>query len=135
MKVMLDTNVLISAFIFGGTAGRILRTLFASPLEYDLYVSEYVDAEFHDKLRMKWPDRAEHIYQAYRKTSIIFCQSTKTMLCDLRDPKDIPVLSDALYHNVDILLTGDKDFLEANIEHPLIYSPSMMNEYLKKSST
>ena len=46
MKVMLDTNVLISAFIFGGTAGRILRTLFASPLEYDLYVSEYEKGGF-----------------------------------------------------------------------------------------
>lgn len=132
MKVMLDTNILISAFIFGGTAGRVLDTLFASPLEYDLYVSEYVDSEFKDKLHLKWPTKADYIYQAYRKTNIIFCQSTPNILCNLRDPKDIPVLSDALYHNVDILLTGDKDFLEAHIEHPLIYSLAMMEEYLKR---
>ena len=129
---MLDTNVLISAFIFGGTAGRVMQALFASPLEYDLYVSEYVDSEFHDKLHLKWPDKADYVYTAYRKTNLIFCQSTPNVLCDLRDPKDNPVLSDALYHNVDILLTGDKDFLEANIKHPLIYSLAMMEAYLKK---
>ena len=33
MKVMLDTNVLISAFVFGGQAGRVLETLLANPFE------------------------------------------------------------------------------------------------------
>ena len=133
MKIMLDTNILSSAFIFGGTAGHVLDTLFASPMKYTLYVSEYIDSEFRDKLRLKWPDKADYIYQAYRKTNIIFCKSTPDILCDLRDPKDNPVLSDALCHNVDILLTGDKDFLEAHIEYPSIYSPTMMEEYLKRT--
>ena len=31
---------------------------------------------------------------------------------NLRDVKDVPVLSDALYHKMDMILTGDKDFLE-----------------------
>lgn len=28
MRILLDTNVLISAFVFGGTAGRLLEKLF-----------------------------------------------------------------------------------------------------------
>ena len=44
--------------------------------------------------------------------------------------KDIPVLSDALYHKIDMILTGDKDFLEANLDKPLIFSPSMLCDYL-----
>ena len=51
MKIMLDTNVLISALVFGGKTGRLLNMLFG--LEHELYVSEYIDQEFKEKL-MKW---------------------------------------------------------------------------------
>lgn len=132
MKVMLDTNVLISALIFNGKAGRILDGLISNPFEYDIYVSEYVDSEFKDKLYLKWPDKAEFVYQAYRRMNFVFCESTLEVLGHLRDEKDIPVLSDALYHKVDILLTGDKDFLEAGLEHPMIYSLTMMEQYMRK---
>ena len=39
------------------------------------------------------------------------------------------VLSDALFHNADIILTGDKDFLESDVEKPLIFSPTMLYDY------
>ena len=50
---------------------------------------------------------------------------------DLSDT-DIPVLSDAIYNKVDIILTDDKDFLEANLTNPLVFSPSMLYEYFNK---
>lgn len=128
MKIMLDTNVLISAFVFGGKAGSLLELLFES--DHKLYVSEYVDSEFKDKLQEKWPDKAEKIYDLYRKMVIHFCESTSETRGSLRDEKDIPVLSDALYHKMDVIVTGDKDFLEANLENPLIYSPTMLYEFL-----
>lgn len=130
MKIMLDTNVLISALIFGGKAGKLLALLIDS--EYELYVSEYVDSEFKEKLQMKWPDKAGKVYEIYRKMDFKFCKSTTEKFGELRDEKDIPVLSDALYHHIDLILTGDKDFLEANLEKPLVFSPSMMYDYMKK---
>ena len=63
---------------------------------------------------------------------IHFCESTTDVLGELRDVKDIPVLSDARYHNVDLILSGDKDFLEAGLKRPLVFSPAMMLEYLEK---
>lgn len=128
MKIMLDTNVLISAFVFGGKAGTLLNRLFES--EHILYVSEYIDQEFKEKLEDKWPDKAQKIYSLYRRLDICFCKSINERLGSLRDEKDIPVLSDAIYHEIDVILSGDKDFLEAELEKPLIYSPSMMLEYL-----
>lgn len=129
MKIMLDTNVLISAFVFGGQAGRLLGLLFES--EHKLYVSDYVDREFKAKLDMKWPAKSEKVYDLYHRLNINFCESTQEVLGDLRDVKDVPVLSDARYHDVDLILTGDKDFLEAGLENPLVYSPAMMLEYLE----
>ncbi len=132
MKILLDTNVLISAFIFGGKSGSLLSKLFDS--EHEIYVSEYVDQEFKETLNLKWPDKADKAYDLLHKmTAIHFCESTDQKLGDLRDRKDIPVLSDALYHNVDLILTGDKDFLEADLKQPLVYSPGMMLDYLERN--
>ena len=38
----------------------------------------------------------------------------------IRDPKDRPILRSAIKEKIDIFLTGDKDFLEANISTPKI---------------
>lgn len=130
MKILLDTNVLISALVFGGQTGRLLNMLFDS--EHELYVSDYIDQEFKAKLEEKWPQIADKVYCLYHQLDIIFCRSTNELLGELRDTKDIPVLSDAVYHHIDLILTGDKDFLEANLECPLVYSPMMMLEYLQQ---
>ena len=130
MKIMLDTNVLISALVFGGQAGRLLGMLFDS--EHELYVSDYVDREFKAKLEQKWSSKAQNVYTLYHKLDIHFCESTTEILGELRDVKDVPVLSDARYHNMDLILSGDKDFLEAGLDHPLVFSPAMMLEYLEQ---
>ncbi len=71
------------------------------------------------------------MYGLYRGLDIRFCKSTDEWLGKLRDEKDIPVLSDAIYHGIDVILSGDKDFLEARLQKPLVYSPAMMLEYLQ----
>ena len=128
MRIFLDTNVLISAFVFAGKTGSLLEMLFDSG--YDLLVSEYVDAEFKAKLEEKWSSKADRIYSLYRSLPFVFCSSTDEQYGVIRDKKDIPVLSDALFHNADVILTGDKDFLESNVEKPIIFSPAMLYDYL-----
>lgn len=131
MRIMLDTNVLISAFVFGGKVRETLIKLFETNCE--IYVSEYVDDEFKRILYEKWTARAEKIYALYRSMDFVFCSSTSEILGHLRDEKDIPVLSDAIYHGADILLTGDKDFLDSGIKMPQIVSPSeLFEKFLRK---
>ena len=132
MKIMLDTNVLISAFVFGGNAGRLIERLLLSDKE--LYISDYVDQEFKAKLEQKWPNKAQKVYELFHTMKFKFCESTEEKLGTLRDVKDIPVLSDALFHKVDLILTGDKDFLEANLSNPLIFSPAMLSEFLEQKN-
>ncbi len=40
----------------------------------------------------------------------------------MRDKKDQPILRAAISAKVDYLLTGDKDFLEADLDNPHIIS-------------
>lgn len=42
----------------------------------------------------------------------------------IRDTADRPILRAAISANADILLTGDKDFLESGIDHPQILTPA-----------
>ncbi len=43
---------------------------------------------------------------------------------NIRDAKDYPVLYTAILEDVDILVSGDKDFEKIEIEKPLIMTPA-----------
>ena len=128
MRILIDTNVLVSAFVFGGKAGTLMNMLFES--SHELLVSDYVDAEFKAILEMKWKEKSEKVYSLFHKLPFMFCESSPKQMGNLRDAKDIPVLSDALFHQADMILSGDTDFIEADIERPLVFSPSMLYDYL-----
>ena len=38
--------------------------------------------------------------------------------CKIRDKKDQPILNAAITNNVDIIITGDKDFLNLKLDKP-----------------
>jgi len=42
----------------------------------------------------------------------------------VRDKKDQPILNASIEYNVDVLITGDKHFLELDIKTPQICTPS-----------
>ena len=131
MRIMFDTNFLISAFVFGGKIEKLLDLIYDTG--HSVYVTEYVDLEFRRVVNKKFSDRKEKILSDYAEKNFKIYPSTTEILGKVRDEKDIPVLSDAIFHEVDILLTGDKDFLESEIENPLIMSPITLFEYLNKN--
>lgn len=47
----------------------------------------------------------------------------------IRDINDRPISRAAIMAKADILLTGDKDFLESGIKHPKILTPAEFLEY------
>lgn len=59
MKVMLDTNVLISALIFGGVPRQLIGKLLL--MGHDVYVSEYVYNEFMDTIHLKFTTKRDRI--------------------------------------------------------------------------
>ena len=42
----------------------------------------------------------------------------------VRDVNDRPILRAAIHAKADIILTGDKDLLEANLKHPVSCTPA-----------
>lgn len=48
---------------------------------------------------------------------------------EMRDEKDLPILATAILENIDVLVTGDKDFLVLDVDTPEIIT---MSEFLEK---
>jgi predicted nucleic acid-binding protein len=46
----------------------------------------------------------------------------------IRDKNDRPILRAAIFHKIDIIITSDKDFLEAEISNLKIVTPSQFLE-------
>lgn len=126
MKIMIDTNIFISAALFpNGRAAEALYKALAAP--YQPVVCDYVIDELHRKFQEKFPDRANAL-KSFLNTALpaIDVVSTPEAVVDvedrIRDPKDCPILRAALSTGADLFLTGDKDFLESSVEDPRIIS-------------
>lgn len=124
MKVMIDTNILISAALFpNGTVAKSFQKALIHPFEP--VVCDYIIEEMRRKFREKFADRTEALeaFLAAASPAIRIVAVPTNPLAnetDVRDAKDRPILRAAVNADVDFLLTGDKDFLEAPIVKPRI---------------
>lgn len=114
MKVIVDTNVVVSAVLRGGKPATLIEFLVAQPDvewvgSHDI-VAEYVDVLGRPKfglpneLHNEWADLFED------------CVSIVTVNVQIhfpRDQKDAKFLACALEADADYLVTGDRDFEEA----------------------
>jgi len=110
MRVLLDTNVLISAYFWNGRERAILWDCIRG--NYENIISDYILGETQKVLRYKFevPDDAVERYLFLLRTFSTLV-SLGEVHCVSRDPKDNPIIATALSGKVDVLVTGDKDLL------------------------
>ncbi len=115
MRVFLDTNVLVSAFATRGLSTDVFRLVLA---EHELLTGEVNLAELRRVLRDRIalpPATIGAIEQLLREHTII-PKPDKPLPVPIRDPDDRWVLASAVAGHADVLVTGDKDLLQA--AHP-----------------
>ena len=125
----LDTNVLISALLFPGTKmDAMMNYIFTN---HQLVLSSYVVDELKNVVRRKFPGKEMIINKLLMMMSFEYVYTPGSMesgLFNIRDIKDYPVLYTAIIEDVDILVTGDKDFSDIDVEKPKIMSPTQFME-------
>ena len=109
MRVVLDTNVLLSAILFGGTPGQILDAWRAGQVELVMspdIVDEYV--RVGERLNGRYPDVELQPIVALVAQNATIVPSTPlpAEVCD--DPDDDKFLACALASSTDIIVSGDK---------------------------
>lgn len=131
MRIMLDTNILISAIVLNSAhlndmLGKIMK-------EHKLVLSSYVICELKQVINRKFKNKIMYVDEfltGFPFELVYTPDIIQRGLFEIRDEKDYPVLYTAIIEDVDILITGDKDFGEVNVEKPEILSPKdFINRY------
>lgn len=124
MKIMIDTNVIISAVLFPN--GKAAKAFFKAMMPpYEPIVCDYIVDELHRKFQEKFPEKQTEL-EAFLFQALSFIEIVETPEAAIeaeskvRDVKDRPILRAALDAHADLFLTGDKDFLESSITDPRI---------------
>lgn len=132
MRVFLDTNVLVSAFLARGLCADLFRLVL---LEHTLVTSEVVLTELQDVLSRKGRLPAPQIaaIQAFLRDQPVAPRPAQTLQLGLVDPDDEWVVASAVLVDADLLVTGDQGVL-ACIQPPLpIVNPRGCWERLRSS--
>lgn len=94
---------------------------------------DYIVDELHRKFREKFPERLTELeaflFNALQYIHLVPTPENESEVENLiRDLKDRPILRAAICAHVDLLLTGDKDFLESSVITPRIIGvPEFLN--------
>ena len=124
MRVMVDTNIIISAIRNPNGTPFAAYAKAAQP-PYKIVLCDQIIDEVRKVFNRKFPDSVPLIERFFTWALFEVVSTpgedkrteTENMI---RDVKDRPILRAALASKVDILITGDKDFLESGVKNPQI---------------
>ncbi len=110
MTIVIDTNVYLSHFRFGGLPSRVCLYCLE---EADVFVSPFITNEVNRILRDKFTLNDTQLTVVMRtfQESIVLVEPTSPLPTLCRDPDDNHVLQLAEFVGADYLITGDKDLL------------------------
>ena len=116
MRIPIDTNILFSALLF--PRSKPAQALLYIVDHYDMVLCDRNITELRDILKRKAPKYLPDAEVLLAEMSYELIPAIDHAEKLIRDAKDQPILNAAILADVDIILTGDKDFLCLNIEHP-----------------
>ena len=110
MRIVLDTNVLIAAFISRGACHELFEHCI---LHHSLVTSEFILAEVKEKLVEKFNLSDSHALEVEAllrsRMELTVPTGMTTQVC--RDPDDNNILATAAAGECDCIITGDNDLL------------------------
>lgn len=116
MRILVDTNILFSALIF--PRSKPARALLYVANNHEIVLCDRNIAEFREIIRRKAPKFLQDAEVLLAELSYELIPAVDYPQKLIRDSKDQPILNAAIVFGVDIILTGDKDFLSLEMEHP-----------------
>lgn len=110
MKVIVDTNVIISAILTEGHSFDVIQNAL---YRHELYYTDHILKELERIFSSKFPLPKERISQSLSLITKYFRKGISASkvgkVC--RDPDDDCILADAVANGIECIITGDKDLL------------------------
>lgn len=129
MRILIDTNILFSALLFPNS--KPAKVLLHVADNHTIVLCDRNIIELREILKRKAPQfipAAETLLTELTYELIPAVEHTEMFI---RDIKDQPILNAAIKFDVDVILTGDKDFLSLEIKHPQCMTAAEFFEYEK----
>ena len=127
MRILTDTNILFSALLF--PESRPAQALFHIVEHHQLVLCDYIISELRNVVSRKRPDLFADIDVLLAKLPFELILAPLQPLKLISDPKDHPILNASIIADVDIIISGDRHFLELKMEHPKTMS---VTDYLNE---
>ncbi|MCR4277668.1 MAG: putative toxin-antitoxin system toxin component, PIN family [Candidatus Berkelbacteria bacterium] len=132
MKVVLDTNILVSAFAIGGKPARILDLVVDGKVEG--VTSERLISELTRILGVKFGFNSQQLgrVESIVRTTFVVVNTPPNLPTISRDPDDDHVLAVAKIAKTDFIVSGDKDLLviERYLDIPIITSTEVLEHII-----
>lgn len=114
-RVVLDTNILVSAFVLASRSFQWLYPAFRSrlivPLISDATVAELAATLCHPKFGLSPEALTRVLIECLPWSEMVVVPDPPPQVPECRDPDDRPFLELALFAQADALVTGDRDLL------------------------
>lgn len=124
MRVLIDTNILISAALNRSSTPYYAFIKAVSHPNHGLVCEQNID-EMRRIFNRKFPQKITAL-ETFLSLALLTLEVVPTPIEKhvseekIRDANDRPILRAAINAKADILLTGDKDFLDSGIQNPQI---------------
>lgn len=125
MRIMIDTNVLVSA-VYSPNSKPALA-LHDVCENHELFLCDHIVAECYDVIERKFPKHTP-VLDKFLTTLAYSLVVAPRGSAPIADPKDAPILNSAILEDVDILISGDKHFLNLTLERPKVLTPAQYLE-------
>ena len=116
MRILVDTNILFSALLF--PRSKPAQALLYAVDNHEIVLCDRNLAELRDILKRKAPKYLPDAEVLIAELPYELIPAVDHAEKLIRDAKDQPILNAAIVADVDVILTGDKDFLSLEMEHP-----------------
>ena len=129
MRIMADTNVIISAILKrNSVCDKVLNDICE---RHELILCNYIINESYDVAKRKFPSKIYVLDKLFAKLRYELIPESENEKIKIKDVKDQPILNVAIQYGVDVLVSGDRHFLELGIKSLKILSPmEYENTYL-----
>jgi putative PIN family toxin of toxin-antitoxin system len=126
MKIMVDSNVLVSAvYNPSSKPAHAVRDVCEN---HELILCDRIVTECYDVVGRKFPQHTHILDKLLTSLGYSLVVAPRGDSAHIADPKDAPILSAAILENVDIIISGDNHFLSLDLERPKVLTPAQYLE-------
>ena len=129
MRVMVDTNVLVSAvYNPNSTPARAVRDVCEN---HELFLCDHIVSECYEVIGRKFPQHTPVFDELLTSLGYSLVVAPRGHAASIADPKDAPILNSAILEDVDVIISGDNHFLSLDLERPKVLTPAQYLEMLE----